>query len=253
ELALHAPGLGYYSAGACKIGADGDFVTAPELGRLFGRTLARQVAQLLHAGITDVIELGAGSGRLARDLLEELVTLDCLPQRYLILETSADLRERQSALLQRELPQLASRLAWLDALPAACGALFCAHPGGTSRARRRAADRLRLSGARILSPAAQQRNVDVPLPPAFARGPVLPHRVAGHYRARRLQRHCECRGRVRTRFARLHEPGSIPDQLRHHRCVGQDTGRRYRGVSAARRAGTNADEPRGDGRVVQGY
>jgi SAM-dependent MidA family methyltransferase len=124
ELALHAPGLGYYSAGARKFGADGDFVTAPELGRLFGRTLAHQVAQLLHAGIPDVIELGAGSGRLARDLLAELETLDCLPQRYLILETSADLRERQSALLQREMPQLASRLAWLDALPDACSALI---------------------------------------------------------------------------------------------------------------------------------
>jgi SAM-dependent MidA family methyltransferase len=123
ELALHAPGLGYYSAGARKLGADGDFVTAPELGSLFGLTLAHQAAQVLHAGIPDVIELGAGTGRLARDLLAELVTLDCLPQRYLILETSAELRERQRALLQREVPQLASRVAWLDALPAACSAL----------------------------------------------------------------------------------------------------------------------------------
>ena len=123
ELALHAPGLGYYSAGARKLGAAGDFVTAPESGRLFGQTLARQVAQVLHAGIPDVMELGAGSGRLARDLLAELLALDCLPQRYLILETSAELRERQRALLHRELPQLASRVAWLDALPAAFSAL----------------------------------------------------------------------------------------------------------------------------------
>jgi len=127
ELALHAPGLGYYSAGARKLGAAGDFVTAPESGRLFGQTLARQVAQVLHAGIPDVIELGAGSGRLARDLLAELLALDCLPQRYLILETSAELRERQRALLHRELPQLAPRVAWLDALPAALSALVIAN------------------------------------------------------------------------------------------------------------------------------
>ena len=123
ELALHSPGLGYYSAGARKLGAAGDFVTAPELGSLFGQTLARQVAQVLHAGVPDVMELGAGSGRLARDLLAELLTVDCLPQRYLILETSAELRERQRALLHRELPQLASRVAWLDAMPAAFSAL----------------------------------------------------------------------------------------------------------------------------------
>src|SRR3989304_9949514 len=113
ELALHAPGLGYYSAGARKFGAPGDFVPAPESGRLFGQTLARQAAQVLRAGIPDVMELGAGSGRLARDLLAELLALDCLPQRYLILETSAELKERQRALLHRELPQRASRVDWV--------------------------------------------------------------------------------------------------------------------------------------------
>ncbi len=127
ELALHAPGLGYYSAGARKLGADGDFVTAPELGTLFGRTLARQAAQILRAGISDIIEIGAGSGALARDLLAELAVLDCLPQRYLILETSAGLKARQRALLQRELPQLASRIAWLDALPASFNGLMIAN------------------------------------------------------------------------------------------------------------------------------
>jgi len=127
ELALHAPGLGYYSAGARKLGAAGDFVTAPELSGLFGQTLARQAAQVLRAGIPDVIELGAGSGKLARDLLAELLALDCPPQRYLILETSAELRARQRALLDRELPQLASRVAWLDTLPAAFSALVIAN------------------------------------------------------------------------------------------------------------------------------
>lgn len=127
ELALYAPGLGYYSAGAQKFGAAGDFVTAPELGTLFGATLARQAAQILRTGITDIIECGAGSGRLARDLLRTLAGLDCLPQRYCILETSADLRARQQALLERELPQIASRVTWLDALPATIDALVIAN------------------------------------------------------------------------------------------------------------------------------
>ena len=123
ELALHAPGLGYYSAGTRKFGVDGDFITAPELGRVFGRTLARQAAQCLRAGSPAILEFGAGSGRLARDLLAELAALDCLPQRYLILETSAELRERQLALLQRELPRLAERVTWLATLPASLDAL----------------------------------------------------------------------------------------------------------------------------------
>jgi SAM-dependent MidA family methyltransferase len=124
ELALYAPGLGYYSAGAAKLGADGDFTTAPELGALFARTLARQAAQVLRDGVDDIVEFGAGSGRLARDLLMELAALDCLPQRYLILETSADLRQRQQQILRRDLPQHVHRVAWLDALPAALNAVI---------------------------------------------------------------------------------------------------------------------------------
>jgi SAM-dependent MidA family methyltransferase len=123
ELALHAPGLGYYSAGTTKFGARGDFVTAPEIGAIFGRTLARQAAQILRTDVPDIVELGAGSGRLARDILTELAALDCLPQRYLILETSADLRQRQRELLQHDLPQHAHRVTWLDALPASLAAL----------------------------------------------------------------------------------------------------------------------------------
>jgi SAM-dependent MidA family methyltransferase len=117
ELALYAPGLGYYSAGSHKIGAAGDFVTAPELSPLFGRTLARQLAELLAEEIPDIIELGAGSGALAAVLLAELATLDRLPQRYLILEVSADLRERQRSHLAATVPQLADRVSWLDRLP----------------------------------------------------------------------------------------------------------------------------------------
>ena len=117
ELALYAPGLGYYSAGSHKLGAAGDFITAPELSPLFGRTMARQVAELLAQDIPDVIELGAGSGALAAVLLSELAALNQLPQRYLILEVSADLRQRQQAHLAATVPLLADRVSWLDRLP----------------------------------------------------------------------------------------------------------------------------------------
>lgn len=117
ELALYAPGLGYYSAGLHKFGGSGDFVTAPEISALFGQTLARQAAQVLELTGGDILEIGAGSGRLALDLLRELATIGRLPERYLILDVSADLRERQRRLLETQLPQLASRVVWLDALP----------------------------------------------------------------------------------------------------------------------------------------
>jgi SAM-dependent MidA family methyltransferase len=118
EAALYAPGLGYYAAGATKLGAAGDFVTAPELTPLFGRTLAHAIAPALDAPHSNVLELGAGSGRLAADLLGELERLGSLPERYSILEVSADLRQRQQETLARERPHLGERLQWLDALPA---------------------------------------------------------------------------------------------------------------------------------------
>ncbi|MEO8938058.1 MAG: SAM-dependent methyltransferase [Burkholderiaceae bacterium] len=121
DLALYAPGLGYYSAGALKIGSrpgDGsDFVTAPELTPLFGRTLARPVADILAAGGDTVIELGGGSGKLAATVLAELESLDVLPAHYLLLEVSGDFRQRQAATLQRLVPHLAKRVRWVDALP----------------------------------------------------------------------------------------------------------------------------------------
>lgn len=117
ELALYAPGLGYYTAGARKFGKAGDFITAPELSPLFGRTLARQAAEIMASSTPDILELGAGSGKLALDMLVELEQMDALPQSYSILEVSADLRERQRSLLQKELPHLAGRIQWLDALP----------------------------------------------------------------------------------------------------------------------------------------
>ncbi len=119
ELALYAPGLGYYAAGAVKLGREGDFVTAPEISRLFGCTLARQVAQALEHCGGALLELGAGSGRLAEDLLTELQALDRLPEAYLILEVSPALRERQAQRLARLPEQLRTRVRWLEALPAA--------------------------------------------------------------------------------------------------------------------------------------
>jgi SAM-dependent MidA family methyltransferase len=117
ELALYAPGLGYYTAGAHKFGEAGDFVTAPELSPLFGRTLARQVAEIMVSSAPHIVELGAGSGKLAADLLGELEQLGSLPESYAILEVSADLRARQQDLLRERLPHLMQRVRWLDELP----------------------------------------------------------------------------------------------------------------------------------------
>jgi SAM-dependent MidA family methyltransferase len=103
EFVLYEPGLGYYAAGARKLGAGGDFVTAPELSPLFGRALARQIAQLLQPGEA-ILEFGAGSGTLAASVLNEI----SVP--YFVLETSSDLRQRQQQLL-------GDRVQWLDRLP----------------------------------------------------------------------------------------------------------------------------------------
>jgi SAM-dependent MidA family methyltransferase len=116
-LALYAPGLGYYSGGSHKLGAAGDFVTAPELSPLFARSLAVPVAELIAAGCPRVLELGAGSGRLAADLLIALEARNCMPERYSILEVSAQLRQRQQQLIAALPEPLASRVEWLDALP----------------------------------------------------------------------------------------------------------------------------------------
>ena len=103
ELALYAPGLGYYAAGATKLGGAGDFVTAPEMTPLYATALARQVAEILDvAPGREIVELGAGSGRLAADLLNALAAGDALPSRYAILEPSPDLRERQRATIARD-------------------------------------------------------------------------------------------------------------------------------------------------------
>jgi SAM-dependent MidA family methyltransferase len=118
DLALYAPGLGYYSAGARKLGDGGDFTTAPEVSRLFGACVARQCAEVLSAlGGGSILEIGAGSGRLAADILSRLESLGQLPAHYWILEISADLRDRQHRHFKRHLPHLQGRIEWLDDLP----------------------------------------------------------------------------------------------------------------------------------------
>ena len=116
-MVLYAPGLGYYVSGTRKFGADGDFVTAPELTSLFGGALAAQVAEVLDRTPGDVIELGPGTGRLAGDMLAALAARDALPARYRLLEVSPELRARQRDHLQRCVPLLISRVEWIDVLP----------------------------------------------------------------------------------------------------------------------------------------
>ena len=117
DLALYAPGLGYYAAGARKFGAAGDFVTAPEISSLFGECIARSIAPTIAATNGDVLELGPGSGKLACDVLQALDKLNQLPKNYFLLEVSADLRQRQTQVLARLPSHLSARAVWLDALP----------------------------------------------------------------------------------------------------------------------------------------
>ncbi|HMB60925.1 MAG TPA: SAM-dependent methyltransferase [Xanthomonadales bacterium] len=114
EMALYEPGLGYYSAGLHKFGASGDFVTAPELGSLFAATLARQLGQVAdELGAYDILELGAGTGRLCADLLNNLAK-DHQPNRYLILERSADLRSVQQHVIAAQVPNWQDRVKWIS-------------------------------------------------------------------------------------------------------------------------------------------
>jgi SAM-dependent MidA family methyltransferase len=118
DLALYAPALGYYSAGAQKLGTGGDFTTAPEVSSLFGACVARQCAEILSAlGGGSILEIGAGSGRLAVDVITRLDTLGTPPEAYWILEVSADLRQRQRRCLAENLPQWMDRVRWLDQPP----------------------------------------------------------------------------------------------------------------------------------------
>lgn len=127
HLALYAPGLGYYVAGRSRFGQRGDFVTAPELGDVFARVLARPVAAALAQAGDEILEAGAGRGLLAAELLLALERLDALPARYGILEVSPDLRAVQRETLAARAPHLLPRVAWLDAPPVAVQGVILAN------------------------------------------------------------------------------------------------------------------------------
>ncbi len=118
EIVLYAPGLGYYSAGARKLGPGGDFTTAPEISSLFGACMAQQCADVLRdLGGGSIMEIGAGSGGLAADILSRLDALERLPKRYLMLDVSADLRDRQHRTLRERVPHLLPLVRWLTVPP----------------------------------------------------------------------------------------------------------------------------------------
>jgi len=118
DLVLYEPGLGYYASGTRKFGRQGDFVTAPELGSLYGRCVAHQAAQILaQLDGGSLLEFGAGSGALAATVLTELAERDSLPAEYLIVEVSPALRAQQQQTLAARIEQNPVKVRWLDSLP----------------------------------------------------------------------------------------------------------------------------------------
>lgn len=122
ELALYARGLGYYAGGSAKLGKDGDFTTAPEITPLFGATLALFAAELLTGQPLRLLEFGAGTGKLAADLLHALAQRGVAVASYQIVELSAELRARQQQALAGY-PQVQ----WLDAPPPAFSGMIVAN------------------------------------------------------------------------------------------------------------------------------
>lgn len=118
ELALYAPGYGYYVGGKEKLGSKGDFVTAPEISSLFSICIARQCVQVLkglNSGV--ILELGAGTAALCIALLQELERADALPEYYYILDVSPDLKIKQKERIAEQIPHLLHKIVWLDCLP----------------------------------------------------------------------------------------------------------------------------------------
>lgn len=118
QMALYEPGLGYYVAGKTKLGAAGDFTTAPEISPLFSQCIADRCASVLQNNQDwQILEFGAGSGIMAADILLRLEVLDCLPEKYLILELSPELQQQQRATLKKLAPHLLDKVVWLNRLP----------------------------------------------------------------------------------------------------------------------------------------
>lgn len=116
EDVLYTPGLGYYSAGSRKLGKEGDFITAPEISSLFSYCLANSIQPVVME-YGQILEVGAGSGKMAADILLYLEQKGSLPEHYFILERSADLRERQQQTLTENCKHLFSKVKWLDQMP----------------------------------------------------------------------------------------------------------------------------------------
>jgi len=118
ECCLYEPGLGYYSAGSYKLGAQGDFTTAPETSSLFSRSLANHIEDVFtQIESNNILEFGAGSGTMAIELLKELETRNTLPSYYFIIEASADLQQRQEIAINKMIPHLKDKVIWLQSLP----------------------------------------------------------------------------------------------------------------------------------------
>ena len=122
NMVLYQPGLGYYSGGLQKFGEKGDFITAPEVSPLFGQCLANQLDEIIRNMSTQpnavsLLEFGAGTGVLAAGILRRLQLLDNLPERYYILELSAELQHRQKQTIEEQVPELSDRVQWLSELP----------------------------------------------------------------------------------------------------------------------------------------
>lgn len=118
QTVLYEPALGYYSAGSTKLGAQGDFITAPEISSLFSKSIAQAIIPALdELANCNILEVGAGSGKMAADILAHLDSLNKLPEHYYILELSADLRLRQQQWLKQNQPNFFKRVVWLDSIP----------------------------------------------------------------------------------------------------------------------------------------
>lgn len=127
QVCLYQPGMGYYSAGLSKIGVAGDFITAPEISPLFSQAFARHIADVLTQSGGDCLEFGAGSGKMAGDILLQLAQRQCLPAHYYIIEASADLRVRQQKYLSEKLGALFDKVVWLEQLPASFNGVVLAN------------------------------------------------------------------------------------------------------------------------------